>query len=49
VGIEGVDDQLQQLADFSLKFAFRHRPSLSPKNRRRMTELRRFCARRSTG
>jgi hypothetical protein len=28
-----VDDQLQQLIDFSLKFAFRHRPSLSPKTR----------------
>jgi hypothetical protein len=31
MGIKGMDDQLQQLVDFSLKFSLRHRPSLSTK------------------
>ncbi len=31
MGVEGVDDQLQQLTDFGLKFTLRHRSSLSTK------------------
>ncbi len=49
VGIEGVDNQLQQLVDFSLKFAFRHRPSLSPKTREIETGARRLIGFRCFG
>jgi hypothetical protein len=39
-----MDDQLQQLADFGLKFTFWHRPSLSTKTsgtQKRLSRVRR--------
>jgi hypothetical protein len=44
VRIKGMDDQLQQLADFGLKFTFWHRPSLSTKTsgtQKRLSRVRR--------
>jgi hypothetical protein len=32
--IEGVDDQLQELIDFGLKFTFRHRPIINKTKRK---------------